>query len=380
MSRNLQYNVATPTTIGPYSQNKLIDFRLNFLGMKLFPNSIRFAGTLKVKDHNGNLVTTNDVFSDAKTGIHNYIRELSVETQNEGVKQVFNNYARGVRMLMDTTKDFRDYFNSEDVSELKSPKDGFMNRVLQGETIYDGGLTSNGSSFYCKPLMIYNMIDETQSEQGGLLNYSQTGEITLSIKLNSITQSIYGQNDNISDFSYEILNPRIYYRTVPDEDGKKNRIFSEKIISDRQTIYSSNANLQFTPPQGVDSISMSFINENHDYNLGYNSLATENWEGFKSVKFLMNGVSQVLDFVIEDRVEALDNYIESMKKSFRTANNNEHTDVGPTKIDRNDTFGLGLYFGQMETNSKFNVELKSTADTVKTYNVYVYFHSWDVTA
>ena len=350
-----------------YGENENIDFTLDFENEKYVSNSLRISGEVKFETTTGNRVADgDDVKFDGKSGAHSLFRQFTVEFERKGVINTFQNYGRLVRMKADCTKYYKDFFSSEAVCELRAPKDRFTQWITRGvgnEGV--GGNTPNNfvnPSFYLKPLICLN-------EMSGNLSYGKSGQIKVSLETESFINTLYGA-DVAGTSNYKLYNLRLHYLTVP-EDGIDEKVAMRTHHHVKQNLDSSHGVISTRVPAIADSVSCSFLKSKHQNNSGYNNVETEKIPELEEVQFLFNDQITYIDFPIQNPVEVLDNYVNSMTKG-----NPGHNSSMPTDIDRDSGFGIGLYWGKFVdfTNNKYTMSIKSGISNVDNYEVFMYFH------
>lgn len=369
MSNNFIYRSVEPLAKKTnYQQNNNIDFTLDFQGQKLVANSLRLSGKLIVKTaastDDTNIVTNQDICFDSKVGIHNFFEQFSVSFQNQGMINIFQQYGRWVRMNSDCKMDENDFYSSDMTVELRAPHNQQSKTVLKGEdNLTLAATTGTASSFYMKPLICLNMCS-------GNIRYEKTGQILLSCQLANNLNALFGTAVN-ANTTYELRDLILHYQTIAD-DGVDERVVMNTLHQTKADIDSGNGTVTSQVAALANSVSCSFIDVNHVGVANWNNQETENVPNFQEVQFLFNDSSTYVNFPIQDRVEVIDNYVDSMKVN----GDNKRSIALPTQMDRFSGFGVGLNWNKYIDfrNNKFTLNIKSDIDNTRQYNVCMFFH------
>ena len=175
------YNYAYPSSQKQtYTSGDQVDFILSFANKSIVRNSVRISGKLKVL--NGGAALVNErVFYDATVGVHSAFNNLSVSSQLRGILELQQDYAQYVKMKNMATK----------TSEMMVSSGKLINELCMSDytktkyVLAQPGATElgdDGIPFYLKPDICLNNFNGVQNNVGGI-DYSQTGDITLSLRV-----------------------------------------------------------------------------------------------------------------------------------------------------------------------------------------------------
>ena len=349
-----------------YTEYDVIDFMLSFQNKKLIGNSIRLEGDLQVLIGNS-LPNTSPIYHEPLIGAHNYINSITTDFQNVGSMENFREYPRFVKMKADCTMINDDMLNSNQSCELRASTKFLTNNLMTPYSARGIGGTNRLPDFSIKPDFLLNNVSSPSGDVG--ISYTKTGTVKVSIRLERIYGSLYGIGmDNT--VSYNIQNLRMSYFTKPD-DGVKNQLIFNTKLNLKQSLQSGLANVSTKVPAIANSVSCSFIQQSHEYTPTYSNCETETVPLLDQVVFSFNdSTNQYITFPIEDRMEVLERYLDSM--SNIGVNN-----VSLEKVEANQGFGVGLSFGENINlaNQKFNIQLTSGITNTSPYVIYMYFHS-----
>lgn len=335
-----------------------VDFVMTFENMALLPNSVRIKGDLQIVNPDA------DVAMDSSVGAHCLFQSIQTSFQSIGNVENFQEYPRYVKMVSDVTMRPDDHNNSEATCELRSPDNSISSLCLQG-------CASNRSAtnsallpvdFSIRPKFCLN-------NMSGPLNFSKSGAVRVNVKLARDEAAFFLVNDQTGDIQYKIQNLRLCYLTAAP--AKSNKVSMRTKLNIKQSVLSQFANVSTKVPAVCNSVSCSFQPQSDENNKLKNNTKTCVLPNVQELQFLFNdNQDEYVTFVIKDRAELLDRYIESFARS---GSNN----VSLEKLHHNQSYGIGLNFGQMIdlSNQKFNVQITSDVKNTYPYTLYMYFHS-----
>lgn len=371
-----------------YTEYSSIDFVMTFEGMALVPNSVRIKADLDVFTDaqqqtraNQDIVDrTNAAFNrtpvstiriDSMVGAHCFVDSITTDFQSAGTVENFQQYGRYCRMVADTTMTQDDQNNSEALCELRAPNDECASQFLAGCLSNLGGDTAAGvvdsNDFSIKPRFCLNNMSSP-------LNYSKSGAVRVNIKLSRNANALYLDQTNAagaleSGANYVLRNVRLCYQTMnPVKEGK---VTMRTKLGIKQSVLSAFSNVSTKVPAVCNSVSCSFVQQNHENDINYNQYKTEPLPNLTRLQFLFNDSQNAfVTYEIKSRVETLQKYIES----FANAGVNN---VSLRNLMHNESYGIGLAFGEFIdlSSQKFNVQLESNVDSNFPYTLYMYFHS-----
>ena len=364
----INHSVVPENDKSSFSEFDLIEYSLTFEGRKMLANTVRFECDLRVQKNGVNLTSADDVKLDAHIGGHSFIDQITTETQKQGVLENLNEYPRYVKMLSSTTTNRNDMLNSENICELRSCDDEIVKSLLRGVITKTPNSTVNlDNDFSLKPLFCLNSVMSPDMDNS--VRYDTTGTIRLSIQLNRMFGCLFGSGVD-SNVSYEIKNPRIVFKSMPD-DGKQSKLTMRTKLNIKSTIQSAQANLSMRVPAVCSAVSASFQQQNRENTGLYNNMNMEELPNVRELQFLFNGAqNQFVNYVIRDKEELLDRFIESFRETG-------HNEASLQMLKGNHSYGIGASFGEFVdlSTQNFNIQVLSDASNTLSYVVYLYFHS-----
>ena len=373
----LYQSIQPETQKDTYNPGDQIDFLLTFENMKLLLNTLRFEGVVNVTQ-DGNPINTDDIKFDHLTGIHNFIDQITVETQNQGLIENLTEYPRYVRMISDCTMNNDQTFSSKHTPELRVADECLAQSMCVPINPY--GLTttntevSNSKDFSSKLFFCLNnaYMDPAKPDPAQLqLSYKRSGAVRITITLNTVFKALYG-DDCDTDTSFNLTDLVFSYQTV-DDDGKNVPVFLRSKINIRQNIQSKLSSISTkVPAAACTSVAMSFQPQS-DYNQDdVNNQSTATLPDLNEVVFTWNDASnRYITFPLRDRSEMLLHYLKSLGSSG--VNN-----VTLNNLKNNNSFGLGAELGLPVDlrNQKFNVMIDcDNVSSTDPYLVYLYFNN-----
>jgi len=365
---NVIYHKVQPLLLKDYKPQDLVEFELFNEGRSFVPGSIRITGELEVLYNQQTLTASQDVKFDHRCGIANFIDNVSTSFGNKGMIETINNYSRLVAMTSNATESTWDMMNSSKSVELKSPDDQYSQLYLMQPTTLAGtdqGFDYNPDFshrlFNCLNRVLSNTEDNT-------VPFDSTGVVRINIQLSSVFQALFG-DDLDSQFDFSLKNLEICYTSVPDMKEKKT-IQMKVEASVKTSLNSGNAVITTRVPIVANGCSVSFQQVENENAAIPNNVRQEELPDLTETTFLFsNSNSEHITYVIRDRIEVLDNYIESMKVMGLTNTCNLNL------LKANKSFGVGLPFEYMNLSSKaFNIEMRSGITSGSPYVAYLFFH------
>ena len=352
-----------------YVEFDALDFDINVgEGRSLMKNSVRLLGELDVLDNGGE--NSVELYYDHITGAHSFIDSCQVsfmEGPNSGVKENLQNYGRYVSMVEQATKAPEDSLNASMVCELKGFDSKTSKLFANGRRTRGGGggtILKNNQDFSIKVVCALNKMS------GGNLSYSKSGQIRLTLNLAQNRSALMGSALNNAQDTYRIINPRVIYQSVLT-NPKEEQTIMRTVYNVKNTIQSNFANVSAKVPAISDSCSVSFQRQDQENIAPYSNFECEKPKDLEEIQYLFNdSTNEYISYVISDLTEMLQRGIDSIV-------DNGHNMVSGSRFNSNKSFITGLAFnGYVDlSNQKFSVQVKSKADNVTPYNIYLYFHS-----
>ena len=368
---DLKYHLVEPqNTKDSYSENETIDFKTSANNRKLIGGTVRLLGNVSVS--NNNLLNTN-VFYDAFTGSHSFIDNIKTTFSNTGQVENVDNYSRYVASKARASLTKNDLFNSMYVCENRVPDNVMAKKLLKGvvmgneqdaENLNDAHLVAPLDFALQLDFCLNNMIGDT------LLPFNKTGDVLISIQTAAVVNALWGNQDVGVDTNYQLSNLRLVYQSVQD-DGKYGKYTMRVKSSIKQSIQSTNATVSTKVPVVADSFFMTFINQSHEGDKTYNSLACEKVPLFQRLEVAYNdNISQQYTYQIDNEEEVITNFIKAVQKVSSDNNASFST------LASNDSYGIGFNFNAFVdlSKTKLSVNLKSSINNNNPMLTYMFFN------
>ena len=338
-------------------------------GRSLDLQSIRIEGELSVVNTAGNLGVganeTKQIVLDHLVGAHSFFESFTtaVSAPSNFVVETLNEYPRYVKMSMAGMAGPNDMNNSNNVCEMKAPNDNMTNNVLQG--VYPNVPTNSlrlNPDFSIRPLIALN-------SGNGSLPYRKSGDVRLSFILARKAGALFGK-DMADDVTYSISDLRCRFTSSPD-DGSNDPVVMKTKIHIKQSIQSSQANINTRAPGVCFGMSASFQTQTEENTNHHNNLQLNAIPNLRQTQFQFNNSSNTLiSYIVKDNTELLTRYIDSFLDTGRNS-------LSLVNLANNNGFGIGLDFdGAVDLRSnKFSLQLLSDIASNQPMLVYMYFHS-----
>ena len=364
--RILYHQVKPQSEKDGYTQFDQISFLISVgEGRSLVPQSVRILGDLRI---NKTGTTRNDgaITWDKNVGAGAVIDSLSVQTQNQGLIENIQNYARYTKMDSSASLNELDMLNGNHMCELKTVNQLQSQTLAQGitNTITTGTATVLDPDFSIKPLCCINKMDRD-------LPFAKTGIVTLQCNLQRDMTALYGGEQDVNA-NYSIANLRCSFRSIADPQSNAPTNMGV-VYNVKSNILSSGASISANVPAVCTAVAISFCQDQHDSVPVFNSYKLENMQGLDEVQFLFNSqTNSLISYVIRDQQEMVERFLDAMT-------NSSHNQVSIDKWRSNDGFALGLNFeAPIDLSSnRFTMQLGSVSTNLNAYpiNTYMYFFS-----
>jgi len=350
-----------------YEQFDTLDFNIDVGdGRVLVKNSVRLVADLAVLDNGVRNATF--IHYDPRAGAHAFIDSIQTEFEGGsiagGQKENISNYARSVVMEEVAMKSPDDAYNASSVCELKGfdSKTAILfskGRVTRNTT---GATIPNDKQFSIK---LHNCLNKMS---GGDLPYSKSGMVRVSVNLAPNSSALMGAALNNAQDSYTLKNPRLLYRSLPD-NGKNGQTMMRTLYNTKNSFQSNFANVQVRAPVVASAVSVSFQRQNKEQTAPHSNYQMEKPRNINRVEFNFNNAVERIAYPIEDLNEMNQRFIDSYLDTG-------HNQTGGDRRNDNSGFGVGISFGGLVNleNQTFGLQVTSSANNANPYNVYQYFH------
>ena len=372
---NFQYVEVLPANQkASYKEYEVVDFQINFEGKKIMPN-FKISADLTVRDAGGALNGTKNIFMDRVIGSHALFSQFTVETENQGILETFSNYPKYCKMLMETTTNNMDLFNSEHCVEMKTQTDEFMKQLLAKPKLMnvangttptqnDAGVDVN-LDFTMKPNICLNRISGVNG-----ISFKKTGNMILSLKLERNSNVFYGiSNTTANATTYTLSNLKLCYSTF-DDDGQNSNMVMKVKTNIKQSISSQLANISTTVPlQNVLAFHSSFLKQSSENSFILNTTQNEVLPDIKNLELLYNNSQdKFVNYQIKTRDEIMYHYIKSFKDTG-------HNQASLSNLQSNKAYGIGYKFDTPINfqQQKFSLQIQSNINSNTPYVIYLFF-------
>jgi hypothetical protein len=381
MTSNYSYHRILPQNAkDSYKEFDVVDFELDFPERSLLLGTVRLEGEVEVLVDNtitlnraentslGINADTMDIKLDGKAGGHSFIESVTT-TINGQVIESLGDYARYVKMstvAMSSPSDVS--CNSSQVCELKAGRDEITNNILSGEIVGNDPAMSNGIPVRNNPdfsLKVRNCLNGGQ----GSVPSRRAGNIQVSFNLARNYGALYGMNMSAVT-TYSLKNLRLVYVSVPD-DGSNDPVPCRAKINVKQSIQSSQANINVRVNAPCDAVSCSFQVQSQENSAKYNNLVCHPVPNLVSTQFLFNDqTNSLVSYQIRNNAEIIDRAIASFVDA-------EKNSCSPPALANGESFLLGLNFDEMIPlgSQKFSVEINSSITNLVPLVIYMFFHT-----
>lgn len=368
--RVLYHSVQPQSVQNVYTQNNQVDFLISVgEGRSLVPNSVRVLADLRVlsdaTDSTSRSASGRTI--DPNLGGHALLDAVAVNMSSVGMVENIQHYARYVATDAVASLNELDMLNSSNQAELRAVNELCSTVYCQGiaPTITTGTAQTLDADFSLKPLCCLNKMN---TDVNGLA-MAKSGMVRLQLTLARNADAIYGPLADVNT-GYELRDLRCTFKSVADNKAE-DVVTMGLVNSFKSNVLSGSATISTNADAMADSVSMNFIQNQHESVPVYNSYKLENIQGLEQVEYIFNSqTNSLITFPITDRTEMLERFIDSMQ-------NTSHNQVSIDKYRSNGSFCLGLPFDEpidLRSN-RFTLQLTSTVNQDFPVNCFMYFHS-----
>jgi len=381
----LYHTVECENIKNAYTEHDNVDFNLNFPGRALVCGSVRLEGDLIVKYDGTN---TNDgtkrVAIDHLIGANAFVGGCVTQFQTGGIIENATELPRYCKMVACGNNTAIDMLEGKHCCELRSPDKKISEKLLMPRYPSDigggnasehlgsgfGELGQNGileinPDFSIKPKICLNSVASPNS----LLNYSSCGEIKLSFNLARNLEALYGE-DATSAVSYEIHNIEVCFTSVPEPSSQSALVLRTNMCL-KSNLNSELSNHSSRVPAICDSMSASFVSLDREVSQFHKNTTLEKPPNVSNVKFMFNdSTSSYITYELRNNLEILDEGIKSLSKG-------SHSSVRPDLLSANESYIIGLDFGEPIdlSKQKFNIQIQSEVTSTNSMLMFQYYHS-----
>ena len=332
--------------------------------------------------------------NDSSIGAHHYISSCVTTVQQVGIIENATELPRYAKMSTAVSLIDNDMLQSKYVCELRSPAEQIQWTVMQPRCPSDlgGGATGDGinqhrGSAFCslanytggnlnntvfedpdfsiKPYIALNKVVGSNN----ILNYSQTGTIKLSFNLARNNEVLFGPD--MDAHTYRLKNVRVCFVSVPAAP-KPQPVNLRATLCLKSNVNSNLSNQSARVPAICDSVSVSFLDLNHEVSQRFNNVALERPPNIDKMRFMFNdSTSKYISYELKTQVEIVAEGLKALGEG--SVSNNVRLDT----LNANKGFVAGLRFGEQVplNKQKFNIQIESGIKTARPFLMFQYFQS-----
>ncbi len=362
IQRVLYHQVQPQSIQSKYNEYNQLDFLISVgEGRSLVPGSVRICADLLVESATATRSTAGRTFN-RNCGGHSFIDSIQVQTQNQGLLENSQNYARYVNMDANASLDNLDMLDSINACELRCVNQAVASDMCNGvvSNATTGDVVTNDADFSIKPLICLNKASRD-------MPMSKTGLITLQVNLARNMSALFGQAQD-ANTSYSLSNVRCQFKSIV-EPKDPSPIEMGVVYNVKSNILSNNASISANVPAVCDSVAINFIQNQHENVPVYDTYKNERVEGLEEVQFIMNDqTNSLVTYQLSDQTEILERFIDSLR-------NTSHNQVSLQKFRSNCAFGCGIKFTEPTDFSKnrFTFQINSKVNNQYPVNTFMYF-------
>tara|TARA_R110000787_G_scaffold5354_1_gene19577 strand:- start:5208 stop:6359 length:1152 start_codon:yes stop_codon:yes gene_type:complete len=379
MEKIIYHQVQPENVKSLYKEYDQVDFQLGFEGRSLLCNSVRLEGNIKVTNNGtATIADTDDVAIDCKIGAHSVIAGCVTQFQTKGVVENITDYPRLCKIHTECDKIENDMLNSNYTCELRSPHDRISNLMIRpivpvtygGEAAGKIANASAGSqtelpSFSIKPKICIN------NATGNIrLTDAQSGAVKLTFTLERNMGVLHGRALVAGNaYTYELSNLRVCYMSAPESAPQQ--VEMRCAVGLKSSINSAFSNTSSKVPAVCNSVSVSFIQQSHEYNGNFVNTAMEEPPSISKINYLFNdNTNQYVSYEIKDRADMIERGVSSVVGGSSNSSQLQ-------KLSSNKGYVLGLNWNSYVdlSQQKFNIQLQTKISNLEPYIMFMFFHS-----
>jgi len=370
-----------------YKQNQTNKFILGTEGQSILPGSVRITGNCSIRQ-GADAIVAQQIFYDPLVGYHGLFAKIESGTRAQSTVETLTYYPR----LVKTKASGRSYavslaVDSFNTIEGRAASFQQVQGLIQGlGTTDENSVADTAIPFSIVPDIWLNKLDSA-------LPGSRIGnEVIIQFTMSPIQQFLFG-SDVDANTTYTVTNLKVQWEAIP-ETSNKAPINYEKYVDDRQLMNSGVTSINVVAPGVmVDSVHMTFINNNSEFTLTNNFLQCSappgqapytpvgpeysnntmyNYGLERIIWSINNSDTSVSGFTQDNREEILWNGLRSLNLEPLAWSSALEDPFAPDK------YLVGIPFGGLQDlmSKRFAVQLYSKCDnTDNTYVCYMFFRA-----
>jgi len=368
-----------------YRQNQTNKFILSTEGQSILPGSVRITGTCSITQ-NGVAIVDNQIFYDPLVGYHGLFAKIESGTRAQSTVETLTYYPR----LVKTKASGRSYAVSLAVDSFNSIE-GRAASLQQVQGLIQGLGTADAQSIADTNMPFSIVPDIWINKLDSALPGSRIGnEVIIQFTMAPIQQFLFGSGVD-GNTSYSVSDLKVQWEAIPETPNKA-PINYEKYVDDRQLMNSGVTSINVVAPGVmVDSVHMTFINNDSEFSLASNFLQCEappgqapyvpvgvtsntmyNYGLERIIWSINNSDTSVSGFTQDNREEILWNGLRSLNLEPLAWSSMLNDPFAP------DRYLVGIPFGGLQDlmSKRFAVQLYSKCDNEdNTYVCYMFFRA-----
>ena len=340
-----------------YIPDSTVDFLLADGGKAILKNSIMLCGKLYCYTA-GNpsaptpLTIADDVKYDHEIGVNSFVDQYITSFSDQTIENI-QEVGRWVKMNKEANTGFQEIWSSSsNTSEL------CCDNSEQATNILCGDASTNSIPFCFKPDICLN---NSTSD----FPFSKTGQIKLTLKLNSAMRALYG-SDKTGATSYYMTDLYLWYQVrneLPADKAQPIQMMVKNFVSQQLESTQSSIIVQTTIP--TISLSMSFLYTLNSSNMLLNYYSTDKVPNVQRVEFsISDNTSSIVNYPYVYPQEIQKMYLSSLGSNGKAM-------MGFKKDLTN--YGIGMLYGSISANTKLGVNLLSDISTQNPMTAFIYF-------
>ena len=352
IQRVLYHQVQPQSVQSAYTEYNSVDFLISVgEGRSLMPNSVRILADLRVNS-TGTTRANGQITYNRNCGGHSFCDSFQIQTQNQGLLENSQNYARMVNMDANASLNELDMVDSRNACELRTPNQVVSTDMCQGiiHNVGTGADITSDADFSIKPLICLN----------------KSGIVTVQMNLARSMSALFGQAQTV-DANYSLSNLRCCYKSIVEPQNNA-PVNMGVVYSVKSNILSGNASISANVPAVCDSVAINFIQNQHENVPVYDNYKNESVQGLEELQFIMNDqTNSLVTYQLTDQTEILERFIESIRDT-------SHNQVSQQKFRSNCSFAAGIKFESPVdlSNNRFTLQVTSGVSAFPV-NVFMYF-------
>lgn len=370
---NILYHEARPMNDSTsFTEFMSIDWEIEDVGRKLLKNSIYVEADLVVNQATGVEASVDMRIGTSKDiGYHSFWESWNVENAKVGSIQNIQHYPRYCMVVETGSGNVSTPLTPRGQAEGKQLTDEAARYTCQRQNARhatDSALVAHKKVNMCiKPKICLN------SMVGDDYSFSSNGAIRISTNLARNGTALHGSHVTGTS-SYELSNVRLKYITIPD-NGKQGPMMMNSVVSVKQAVNSSSANLSVkVPAKSCSGVIVNYIHQADEIGLATDSYELQNFPNLDELQYLFSDTqAKYISYNVTDK----DNMLKLGAEALALAGVKVKVNSFKSNANQNIVHGLDFKQNLDLSRQKFGLNLRSSSDKISTNPLNVYFHFLD---